>query len=132
MNQQGFHLYLPPELYQDVLQSADDTDRVIEEELLQAIKLIYGKSASPDIDALKSFNDKLLWLVVHQRMNAEDEARLHELIENGRSGSLSDAEQAEMQGLIHEVNRQMLLRSEALLLLKQRGHDVEVYRASQP
>ena len=42
----------------------------------------------------------------------------------GQLGQVTDEEISEMEALIDLVDHQMLLRSEALLLLKQRGHDV--------
>jgi hypothetical protein len=47
------------------------------------------------------------------------------LIALGKAGIRSSAEAAEAEQLIDLVDRHMLLRSEALLILKQRGHDVE-------
>ncbi len=42
----------------------------------------------------------------------------------GKLGQVSDEEIAEMEALVDLVDYQMLMRSEALLLLKHRGHDI--------
>jgi predicted NUDIX family phosphoesterase len=68
-----------------------------------------------------------LWAVVDQRLTQKQDTRLHELIALGKQGQLTADEQAEMESLIDLVDHQMLLRSEALLLLQQRGHDIDTY-----
>jgi len=51
--------------------------------------------------------------------------RLRDLTARGKQESLSEEEQAEIAGLIDEADRMMLLRSQALLVLQQRGHSVQ-------
>jgi len=65
-----------------------------------------------------------LWAVVNQRLTTEQDIRLRQLIALGKQGQLSVDEQAEMERLVDLVDHQMLLRSEALLLLQQRRHDI--------
>jgi hypothetical protein len=52
------------------------------------------------------------------------DSRLHDLIARGKAQALSQHEQDEVEHLVGKVDRYMLLRSKALLLLKQRGHSV--------
>jgi len=66
--------------------------------------------------------------VVDQRLTWEQDTRLRELIALVKQGQLLVDEQAEMEQLVDLVDHQMLLRSEALLLLlQQRGHDINLY-----
>lgn len=73
------------------------------------------------------YTDNELWAVVDQRLTQEQDTRLRELIALGKQGQLTTDEQAEMERLVDLVDHQMLLRSEALLLLQQRGHDINLY-----
>ena len=76
---------------------------------------------------LQHYTDDELWAVVNQRLTQEQDTRLRELIALGKQGQLTMDEQAEMERLVDLVDHQMLLRSEALLLLQQRGHDIDTY-----
>jgi hypothetical protein len=95
--------------------------------LLDGLTLLFG--ALPDAgispDVLKGYSDEQLWAIVHQRLAWPQDTRLRELIAFGKQGQITGDEKAEMERLIDLVDHQMLLRSEALLLLKRRGHDVE-------
>lgn len=76
-------------------------------------------------DDLKNYTDEQLWAIVYQRLAWPHDMRLRELIALGKQGQITEDEKAELERLIDLVDHQMLLRSEALLLLKQRGHNVE-------
>ena len=127
MGQSTVELQIPAEIYERARQIASDSNRSLESVLLDGLALLFGDlpdtSLSPD--ALKDYTDEQLWAVVHQRLAWPQDARLRELIALGKQGQLTADEQAEMERLVDLVDHQMLLRSEALLLLKQRGHDVE-------
>jgi hypothetical protein len=77
------------------------------------------------MDKLESLSDDQLWTVVHQSFSATQDERLRELTARSKTGRLSDDEQGEMEILLHAFDGYVLLRSQALLLLKQRGYDVE-------
>lgn len=76
---------------------------------------------------LQHYTDDELWAVVDERLTTEQDTRLRQLIALGKQGQLSVDEQAEMEQLVDMVDHQMLLRSEALLLLQQRGRDIDAY-----
>ena len=73
---------------------------------------------------VKEYEDEQLLEIVNKRMTSQQEYRLRELLRLGQSGRLSDEEAEEMEGLLDLVDAQMLMRSEALLQLKRRGHDI--------
>ena len=127
MSQSTVKLQIPPAIYQRARQIASESNRSPESVLLDGLALLFGDlpDTSLEPDALKSFSDEQLWAVVHQRLAWPQDTRLRELIALGKQGQLSEAEETEMERLMGLVDHQMLLRSEALLLLKQRGHDVE-------
>lgn len=75
------------------------------------------------IDKLQTYNNDQLWYVIHNY--PKQDVRLNELIALGKQGKLSADELTELEQRIDAWDQQILLRSEALLLLKQRGHEVE-------
>jgi hypothetical protein len=127
MNHQSITLDLPDEVYERVRQAAEDSQRPVESVLLDTIALLFGGKTIDAITPgnLDSLSDDQLWAVVHRPLAWPQDARLRELTALGKSGALSDDEQAEMDTLLDVVDRYVLVRSQALLLLKQRGYDVE-------
>lgn len=127
MSASTIELRLPPEIYERANKIATESNRSVESVLLDGLALPFGElpdtSLSPD--QLQTFSDEQLWAVVYQRLAWPQDNRLQELVELGKQGRLDPDEKAEMERLIDLVDHQMLVRSEALLLLKQRGHDVE-------
>jgi hypothetical protein len=127
MSQPTVELHIPLEVYERARQIASESNRSVESVLLDGLTLLFG--ALPDTgispDALQSYTDEELWAVVYQRLAWPQGARLRELTALGQHGQITPEEKAEMERLINLVDHQMLLRSEALLLLKRRGHNVE-------
>lgn len=77
------------------------------------------------IDELQTYNDDQLWYVVNNY--PVEGVRLNELTALGKQGKLSADEITELEQRIDSLDQQILLRSEALLLLKQRGHEIDLY-----
>ena len=71
------------------------------------------------IDEIQDYGDDQLWDVVNNY--PVEDARLHELTLLGKLGQLSVGEILELEQRIIALDRQILIRSEALLLLKQCG-----------
>jgi hypothetical protein len=65
--------------------------------------------------------------VVQQRLPWFQSLRLHELNAQSKKTKLGDSEQRELEKLLNLVDYQMLMRAEAIVLLKQHGHDVSLY-----
>ena len=74
---------------------------------------------------LKNYSDEELWAVVQQRLIWSQDERLHKLVALGKQGQLTDQGKVELERLIDNVDHAMLLRSQALFLLKRRGYEVE-------
>ncbi|MHB8625261.1 MAG: hypothetical protein ACYDBJ_11365 [Aggregatilineales bacterium] len=74
---------------------------------------------------VEELSDEQLWAIVYRPLAWTKDIRLRELTSLGKFGGLSADEQAETERLVDQVDRYVLLRSQALLLLKQRGYDVE-------
>jgi hypothetical protein len=125
MSQSSISLELPPELYERIQEAAQNTNRSLESVLVDSLTLIFGEALDTSPDALDAWSDDQLWVVVYRPMAYPVDMRLRELTTLGKQGALSDTEDAELERLIQQYDHYVLLRSKALLLLKQHGHDVE-------
>lgn len=124
MNESKIELQIPADIVERARQIADENDKSIESVLLDGLALLFGKlpDNSLTLDELTSYRDEQLLAVIYQRLTWIQDKRLRELTDKGKHGQLSDTEKGELQELLDLVDHQMLLRSEALVLLKQRGY----------
>ncbi len=132
MAEKTITLHIPDELYEQVEKAAQASERLVENVLLDSISLFVNYPQTPQqlnkwVEQLSGYTDSQLWGVIYHRLAENDALRLSELSEKNKQGTISTHEWDELSNLLHLVDRDMLLRSEALLLLKQRGHDVESY-----
>ena len=118
---------IPVEIYERARQIATSSERTVESVLIEGLALLFGTLTEIDMrpEVLEEYSDERLWAIVYQRLARPQDARLRELVTFGEERQLTADEQEEMEALIDIVDHQMLLRSEALLLLKQRGHLIE-------
>lgn len=77
--------------------------------------------------ALSNYSDEQLWAVVYHRLPWTHSMRLRELSARQKQSALTNEEQRELDELLLLVDDLMLLRSEALLQLKNRGHNIDLY-----
>lgn len=83
--------------------------------------------AQEAFDKLDSYSDDELRAVINDRLSSIDENRLYYLGSEEKRSNLTTEEALEFDQLLAQVNYQMLMRSKALLILKERGHDITVY-----
>lgn len=131
------HLKLPPRLYQQVKQRADQTKRSVEDELVALVENAFAEIEDwdripPDISAalqqLAYLDDQTLWQAARQTAPAEMSIRMQELVLAQQAEGLTSIEQQEVQQLQHYAHKLMMVRAEAALLLKQRGYDITTLR----
>jgi hypothetical protein len=124
---QAIELQVPTEIYERAEQIAKESNRSVEKVLLEGLSLLFGTSEQDEIKSqdLQAYTDERLWAIVYQRLVWPHEARLRELLALGKAGQLAEAEKKELDALIRRVDHLTLIRSTAMLLLKQRGYDVE-------
>ncbi len=124
-------LNLPADLYGRIQEAAARSDQPVESVLVESLALLFGTSPI-DWDhltaTLETLPDAQLWALVYRRVTWIAGGRLRELTARGKQAPLSDEEQAELAMLVDEADRMMLLRSQALLVLQQRGHAVQDHR----
>jgi len=125
-------LDLPDDLYEQVQQMAALSQRPIERVVLESLRLLFvpppsSADLAATLAALSGYSDAQLWAVVYQRLAWPQSQRLHELSAKQKLERLTEDEQYELADLLGANDRAMLLRSEALRLLKNRGYDIEAY-----
>jgi len=125
-------LDLPDDLYEQVHQMAALSQRPVERVVLESLRLLFvpppsSADLATNLAALSGYSDPQLWAVVYQRLAWPQSQRLHELSANKKLERLTEDEQQELEDLLGSNDRAMLLRSEALRLLKNRGYDIETY-----
>jgi hypothetical protein len=76
------------------------------------------------ISDLTGLDDASLWRAARSAPAPEKVALLEELLDKRRSEGLTEAEAQTVAGLLKEYERAMLIRAEAVAILKQRGHDI--------
>ena len=79
------------------------------------------------MDRMNEFNDEQLWAIANRRSSWAQDCRWRELQALNKQGALSVQQSEEMDELLHAYDRQVLLRSRALVLMKRRGHDIDAY-----
>ncbi len=129
MDEHTLVLRIPDDLFHRVQQAASESNRPVETMLVESLALLFGDlpdSNGAILASVETLSDEELWAIVHRPLAWAQEVRLKELTARSKHGGLSEVEIAEMNHLIDQVDQYVLLRSHALLLLKQRGHDVEV------
>jgi hypothetical protein len=125
-------LDLPDDLYEQVHQVAAQSQRPIERVVLESLRLLFvpppsSADIATSLAALPGYADAQLWAVVCQRLAWPQSQRLHDLSAKSKLEGLTADEQRELEDLLSSNDRAMLLRSEALRLLKNRGYDIEAY-----
>jgi len=132
MPEKSITLDLPEDVYERVRQVAEQSQRPLERVLVESIRLLFvlpptSTDVATTLTALPGYSDAQLWAVVYQRLAWPQSQRLHELSAKNKLEQLTEDEQSECEYLLTLNDRAMLLRSEALLLLKNRGHDIAAY-----
>lgn len=126
-------LQIPEPLYERYKQWAEQSNRSIEEEVLEVVSASAPpEGISPDLakelEALKLLGDKALWNVAAKShltaRESQKVAQLNSKQQREGADSLSPEEVQTKNELLYQYERRMLIRARALLLLKQRGLDI--------
>ncbi|MCU0571079.1 MAG: hypothetical protein MUF49_31505 [Oculatellaceae cyanobacterium Prado106] len=121
-------LQLPVRLYLRLVQTAQATQRPLEEIILHALTVgsppdwdDIPDAFQADIAALDRLDDNTLWSVARSQKPTADLERYDELLERHREQHLTDAERRELAELRQESDRFMLCKAQASALLKWRA-----------
>ncbi|HVC79764.1 MAG TPA: hypothetical protein VNL35_04590 [Chloroflexota bacterium] len=123
-------LDLPPEVYNQLRQRAQQHQRGLEEEA----SLVLGAAVNTPtvvpadfetvLDTLTTLDDDALQQVSHSQPTVEDGILLHALVDKRRRLGLTVIEEQWLAELGERHDRVMVLRAKAVSLLHQRGIDV--------
>jgi hypothetical protein len=124
-------LELPEPLYRRAAQRAAAGQHAVEEELTMVLNEAFTEPESglpaaleEELAQLKFLDDVSLWRAAELRMPDESVERWRELVEKRDLMGSSATESQEIEQLLGLADRVMLIRAEAAVLLKDRGHDI--------
>jgi plasmid stability protein len=125
-------LNLPDEMYEQIKERASRSQRSVEAELLEVVSQTVpedGIKLPTDlanvVASLALLDDKTLWQAARSHISNKSIAKMEKLHHKRGSGDkLTPDEEETLKKLLHEYDKYMLIRSEAMNLLIQRGHDV--------
>ena len=122
---------LPDDLYDRLQRQAAEARRSIAAEVVQVLAMavpVMDNHVPTDLEKelahLETLDDASLWKIARPRFPTRTAKRMQALQFKRQREGLSDDERQLEAVLAQEYDRRMLVRSKALLLLKQRGHDV--------
>ncbi len=129
MNRSTVELEIPAGVLEQASEIAQGGNRSVESVLQDGLAMVFGTLPDCDIplDSLHDFSDEQLWEIVNRRLSWVQDSRLRELLALDKRGTTTEQESNELDDLVAVVDRQMLLRTKALVLMKQRGHDIDAY-----
>lgn len=127
---QPITLNLPEPFYQHIKQQAEKTQRTMEAELLEVVATTMPEEERLPADlanaiaALNLLDDKTLWQAARTHLSVKAVSRMERLHNIRRNVGLNEAEKEELAALVSEYEKSILIRSEAMGILMERGHDV--------
>jgi hypothetical protein len=124
-------LNLPEMLYRRLLQTAQATQRSLDEVVLHALQVgsppAWNDAPAEfqaDLAALDRLDDEALWHIVRSSRSKADMRRYQEFLDRHANGTLTDAERRKLDELRQEADRFVLLKAHAAALLRWRGYQL--------
>jgi hypothetical protein len=124
-------LQIPEILYQRLVSTARATQQPLENVILHALQVgsppewdDVPEEFQADLAALDRLDDNTLWQIARSRKTVAEMERYNTLLDGNSSGTLTQAERLELMILRNEADRFMLLKAQAAVLLRWRGHRV--------
>jgi hypothetical protein len=129
---------LPEMLYRQVARRAQRMRRSVEDELVEVVS-----TAMPTMEALPSdivddleqltyLTDAEMWEAARTTLPRQNSERMQALVLKRQGVNLTAAEDRELKRLTHLADRAMLVRAQAAVLLKERGHNIESLGPAEP
>jgi hypothetical protein len=130
MTTQEITLELPEPVYDQLRRAAEQTQRPINDLLLEAV-ITAASSLDVPTGPLRSalahlayLNDAALWQAARATLSPAQRERLEALHDQQQRTGLNAEERQEEQALLELYRETALVRAHAAVLLKQRGYDV--------
>ena len=130
MTLQQLTINLPEPIYNQLKRRAEQTQRTVEAELVDVVSMALPVAdelpadLAEAISPLAVLDDAALWSAATSIFPPGDAGRLEALHLKRQRESLSEKEDDEVALLVRHYEHVMLVRAQAALLLKERGHDV--------
>ena len=130
MMTQRVTLEIPELLYQQLKSRAVQTHHTIENELLEVLATAVPigdelpANLAEGISPLTVLEDAALWRAAQSRLPVAEAEQLADLHLKRQREGLTEVESQTVAALVQQHERAMLVRAQAIALLKQRGHDV--------
>ena len=130
MATQTLTVQLPDRLYSRLEQRASQSNRSLEAELIEVLATAIPVDAdlppeiAKEIAHLEHLDDASLWQTAQASLTAEMSDRLEQMHFKQRREGLSEIESHTLAALVRQYEQTMLIRAQAAMLLKKRGHDV--------
>ena len=131
MSTQPLTVNVPSQLYDQLKRRAESARRSVKEETLEVLATAVPAATTlptelaRTLESLRTFDDaKLREIALSQLADgvSEEQEMLH--IKQQREG-LSEEESTRLGELVDQYERQMVIRAQAVALLKERGHGVD-------
>jgi plasmid stability protein len=123
-------LSFPDDLYDRLKQRAEQTHHSLEEEALGVLAAALPaddrlpNAIEGELASLAALDDEGLWQAARSRLTDDEVTRSEALHWKSQREGLSDTETQAAADLADTYERLMLVRAQAVALLKQRGYDV--------
>ncbi len=130
MGVQPVTVNLPQSLYDRLRRRAEQSQRTLEAELIEAVASVVPSGDDlPDelaeaINSLVLLDDEALWRAARSSIPTQTAEKLETLHLKRQREGLSETEAKELENLVRQYERTMLVRARAAELLKQRGKDI--------
>ena len=132
MADQPLNVNLPDDLYSRLKKRAEEAHRTIEDEVVGVLE-----ASTPDderlpiglvklLDFMALMDDETLWRIAESNsLTREARQGLQRLRAREQDKGLTPAEQQQQHDLLEQYDEGVLIRSQALALLKQRGRNID-------
>lgn len=123
-------LNLPDDLFERLKHLAENDHRSVEEEALNmlAASIPEDDALPPELrqllDSMQGLDDESLWHAARNDLARKASVEIRRLQTRRKRQGLTVDGQQRLGHLLRQYDRGILIRSQALALLKQRGHDI--------
>jgi hypothetical protein len=131
-------VHLPEMLYRQVARRAQRMRRSVEDELVEVVSTAMPTmEALPsdivdDLEQLSYLTDTEMWEAARTTLPRQNSERMQALVLKRQGVRLTAVEERELKRLTHLADRAMLVRAQAAVLLKERGHNIESLGPAEP
>ena len=130
MKQQVITVELHEDVYRHMKRTARGMKQPMKQVLVRIVKAAMPSLEKvppeyrPELEAMEALSDEELWKMAESQVSAARQRQLMHLLQKNERSALTERERQLLTRLRTEIDRLMLRRSYAYLLLKYRGHRI--------